>query len=69
MLVFKFQPEAAQAACKSACAHIANRMLEKLLDENIKQVSMGALNQINLDLLQCERMYNSTIKCIICYYD
>lgn len=30
-------------------------MLSKLLDDNIKQISMGSLNQINLDLLQCER--------------
>lgn len=47
-------PEVAQVACKSACEHIADSMLELLLNEEIKQISMGALNQINLDLLQCE---------------
>lgn len=30
-------------------------MFALLLNEDIKQISMGALNQINLDLLQCER--------------
>lgn len=30
-------------------------MLALLLNEEVKQMSMGALNQINLDLLQCER--------------
>ncbi|KAK9754889.1 Exocyst complex subunit Sec15-like [Popillia japonica] len=48
-------PEVAQVACKSSCQHIAECMLSKLLDENIKQISMGSLNQINLDLLQCEQ--------------
>ncbi|XP_065170949.1 exocyst complex component 6 [Atheta coriaria] len=47
-------PEVAQVACKSACEHIANLMLRALLDNDIKQISMGALNQLNLDLLQCE---------------
>ncbi|KAF2884289.1 hypothetical protein ILUMI_21881 [Ignelater luminosus] len=48
-------PEVAQVACKSACEYIGNSMLELLLNEDVKQVSMGALNQINLDLLQCEQ--------------
>lgn len=30
-------------------------MFALLLNEDIKQISMGALNQVNLDLLQCER--------------
>ncbi|KAG5882503.1 hypothetical protein JTB14_008476 [Gonioctena quinquepunctata] len=47
--------EAAQIACKSACEHIANALLALLLNEDIKQISMGALNQLNLDLLQCEQ--------------
>ncbi|KAK4882101.1 hypothetical protein RN001_005420 [Aquatica leii] len=48
-------PEVAQVACKSACEYIADSMLELLLNEEVKQISMGALNQINLDLLQCEQ--------------
>lgn len=51
-----FQPEAAQIACKSACEHIANALFVLLMNDEIKQISMGALNQLNLDLLQCECM-------------
>ncbi|XP_018576689.1 exocyst complex component 6 [Anoplophora glabripennis] len=47
-------PEAAQIACKSACEHIANSLFAMLMNDEIKQISMGALNQLNLDLLQCE---------------
>lgn len=45
----------AQVACKSSCEYIADSMLKLLLNDEVKQLSMGALNQINLDLLQCER--------------
>lgn len=48
-------PEVAQIACKSTCAHIANSMMLLLLNEDIKQISMGFLHQVNLDLLQCEQ--------------
>lgn len=50
----------AQVACKSACEHIANALFNMLMNEEVKQISMGALNQINLDLLQCERMFMVT---------
>ncbi|KAG8310456.1 Exocyst complex component 6 [Homalodisca vitripennis] len=45
----------AQEACKSACEHIAKSMLDFLLNEDVKQISTGALQQINLDTIQCER--------------
>lgn len=32
-------------------------MLALLTDDDVKQISMGALNQVNLDLLQCEREF------------
>ncbi|ERL86492.1 exocyst complex component 6-like [Dendroctonus ponderosae] len=48
-------PEVALVACRTACAHIADSMLNMLMNEEIKQISMGALNQLNLDLLQCEQ--------------
>ncbi|XP_022918201.1 exocyst complex component 6 [Onthophagus taurus] len=51
----KLPAQVAQAACKSTCQHISGCLTEILLDDNIKQISMGALNQINLDLLQCEQ--------------
>lgn len=28
-----------------------------MLSDDVKQISMGALQQINLDTIQCERMY------------
>ncbi|XP_050305936.1 exocyst complex component 6 isoform X2 [Anthonomus grandis grandis] len=48
-------PEVAQAACRIACEHIAKSLFDMLLNDDIKQISMGALNQMNLDLLQCEQ--------------
>lgn len=57
MMNILLQPEAAQVACKSACEHIAKSMQSILLSEEVKQISMGALHQINLDLLQCERKH------------
>lgn len=47
-------PEVAQVACKSACEHISISMFNMLMSEKNKQISMGALNQIALDLIQCE---------------
>nr|CAD7568501.1 unnamed protein product [Timema californicum] len=49
-------PEVAQEACKSACEHIAKSVLNFMLSDDVKQISMGALQQINLDTIQCERM-------------
>ncbi|KAF7270450.1 exocyst complex component Sec15 [Rhynchophorus ferrugineus] len=48
-------PEVAQVACRSACEHISNAMFALLMNSEIRQISMGALNQLNLDLLQCEQ--------------
>ncbi|XP_066598012.1 exocyst complex component 6 isoform X2 [Prorops nasuta] len=47
--------EVAQVACKSACSHIAQSILEILICEDVKQISMGALQQVNLDTIQCEQ--------------
>ncbi|XP_053200368.1 exocyst complex component 6B-like [Panonychus citri] len=44
----------AQTACHSACKHMASSLMNSLLDEDVKSISMGALEQFNLDLLQCE---------------
>lgn len=48
-------PEVAQEACKSACEHIAKSVLGFMLSDDVKQISMGALQQINLDTIQCEQ--------------
>ncbi|XP_018314391.1 exocyst complex component 6 isoform X2 [Mycetomoellerius zeteki] len=45
----------AQVACKSACSHIAKAILDILISEDVKQISMGALQQVNLDTIQCEQ--------------
>ncbi len=39
----------------SACQHMARTLMDLLLSETIKQVSLGALQQVNLDIIQCER--------------
>uniref|UniRef100_A0A8D9FF77 Exocyst complex component n=2 Tax=Cacopsylla melanoneura TaxID=428564 RepID=A0A8D9FF77_9HEMI len=45
----------AKEVCKSACEHIAKSLLGFMLSDDVKQISMGALQQINLDTIQCEQ--------------
>ncbi|KAJ8674775.1 hypothetical protein QAD02_010561 [Eretmocerus hayati] len=47
--------EVAQVACRSACSHIAKSILAILVSDDLKQISMGALQQVNLDTIQCEQ--------------
>ncbi|XP_015431615.1 PREDICTED: exocyst complex component 6 [Dufourea novaeangliae] len=47
--------EVAQVACNAACSHIAKAILAILISEDVKQISMGALQQVNLDTIQCEQ--------------
>uniref|UniRef100_H2YEW3 Exocyst complex component n=1 Tax=Ciona savignyi TaxID=51511 RepID=H2YEW3_CIOSA len=49
----------AQTACMSACRHISARLMELVLDKDIKVVTMAALQQFNLDVMQCELFSNS----------
>ncbi|XP_076438800.1 exocyst complex component 6B-like [Babylonia areolata] len=49
----------AKTACMSACQHIASRLMGFLLDNEIRQLSMGALQQFNLDIMECEQFANS----------
>lgn len=44
----------AQGSCMSACKHIAQSLREFLLSDDVKSLSMGSLEQFNLDLIQCE---------------
>ncbi|XP_077597850.1 exocyst complex component 6B [Stigmatopora nigra] len=44
----------AQTACMSACKHVSTSLLQLLLDPEVKQVSMGALHQLNADVDECE---------------
>uniref|UniRef100_A0A1A9UZY9 Exocyst complex component n=1 Tax=Glossina austeni TaxID=7395 RepID=A0A1A9UZY9_GLOAU len=47
-------PTIAQAACRRTCEHMAEKIYAILFDDDVKQISNGALQQINLDLMQCE---------------
>lgn len=47
-------PNVAQLACRKACEHIANSIYKLLLSDDVKQITLGAIQQISLDLMQCE---------------
>ncbi|KAL0970635.1 hypothetical protein UPYG_G00244860 [Umbra pygmaea] len=44
----------AQTACMSACKHLATALLQLLLQPDVRQISMGALQQFNDDVKACE---------------
>ena len=46
-------------ACMSSCQHLARSIMNLLLDENVKALSNGALQQMDLDLVQCEMFASS----------
>ncbi|KAF2354026.1 Exocyst complex component EXOC6/Sec15 [Trinorchestia longiramus] len=45
----------AGTACMSACQHIARSLQALLLADNVRQLSLPALEQLSLDVLQCEQ--------------
>ncbi|XP_058891784.1 exocyst complex component 6 isoform X3 [Acipenser ruthenus] len=49
----------AQTACMSACKHLSTSLTQMLLDSELKQISMGAIQQFNLDVMQCELFASS----------
>ncbi|XP_014869691.1 PREDICTED: exocyst complex component 6 isoform X3 [Poecilia mexicana] len=49
----------AQTACMSACKHLSTSLMQMLLDTELKQISMGAIQQFNLDVMQCELFASS----------
>lgn len=49
----------AQTACMTACQHLATSLLNILTSEDVKYISMGALQQFNLDVIQCEQFASS----------
>uniref|UniRef100_A0A3Q2Y984 Exocyst complex component n=1 Tax=Hippocampus comes TaxID=109280 RepID=A0A3Q2Y984_HIPCM len=58
--VFTHLPgKVAQTACMSACKHLSTSLMEMLLDTELKQISMGAIQQFNLDVIQCELFASS----------
>uniref|UniRef100_A0A4W3JYJ4 Exocyst complex component 6 n=1 Tax=Callorhinchus milii TaxID=7868 RepID=A0A4W3JYJ4_CALMI len=57
--VFTHLPgKVAQTACMSACKHLSTSLMQMLLDAEVKQISMGAIQQFNLDVIQCECKQN-----------
>ncbi|XP_030058871.1 exocyst complex component 6 isoform X2 [Microcaecilia unicolor] len=58
--VFTHLPgKVAQTACMSACKHLSTSLTQMLLDCELKQISMGAIQQFNLDVIQCELFASS----------
>ncbi|KAM4809791.1 exocyst complex component 6B isoform 2-T2 [Rhinophrynus dorsalis] len=58
--VFTHLPgKVAQTACMSACKHLSTSLAQLLLDTEVKQITMGALQQFNLDVKECERFARS----------
>jgi hypothetical protein len=56
LLIFLlFQVRVAGTACMSACQHIARSLMALPLADSVKQLSLPALDQLSLDVLQCER--------------
>ena len=45
----------AQMTCMSACQHLARSMMSMLMNDAVKAISLGVLQQIDLDLCQCEQ--------------
>ncbi|XP_075429397.1 exocyst complex component 6B isoform X4 [Ascaphus truei] len=58
--VFTHLPgKVAQTACMSACKHLSTSLTLLLLEAEVKQITMGALQQFNLDIKECERFARS----------
>ncbi|XP_077594543.1 exocyst complex component 6 isoform X4 [Stigmatopora nigra] len=58
--VFTHLPgKVAQTACMSACKHLSTSLMQMLVDTDLKQISMGAIQQFNLDVIQCELFASS----------
>ncbi|CAD7692953.1 unnamed protein product [Nyctereutes procyonoides] len=54
--VFTHLPgKVAQTACMSACKHLATSLMQLLLEAEVRQLTLGALQQFNLDVRECER--------------
>ncbi|MEQ2187350.1 Exocyst complex component 6B [Goodea atripinnis] len=54
LLVRLSQGKVAQTACMSACKHISTSLMQLLLNPEVRQISIGALHQLNVDLKECE---------------
>ncbi|KFO15119.1 Exocyst complex component 6B, partial [Balearica regulorum gibbericeps] len=58
--VFTHLPgKVAQTACMSACKHLSTSLMQLLLEAEVRQLTLGALQQFNLDVEECERKMQS----------
>ncbi|XP_012891216.1 PREDICTED: exocyst complex component 6B [Dipodomys ordii] len=58
--VFTHLPgKVAQTACMSACKHLATSLMQLLLEAEVRQLTLGALQQFNLDVSECEQFARS----------
>ncbi|XP_015272271.1 PREDICTED: exocyst complex component 6B-like, partial [Gekko japonicus] len=58
--VFTHLPgKVAQTACMSACKHLSTSLMQLLLEAEVRQLSLGALRQFNLDVEECEEFARS----------
>ncbi|XP_069712728.1 exocyst complex component 6B isoform X4 [Phaenicophaeus curvirostris] len=49
----------AQTACMSACKHLSTSLMQLLLEAEVRQLTLGALQQFNLDVEECEQFARS----------
>uniref|UniRef100_A0A674GP69 Exocyst complex component n=1 Tax=Taeniopygia guttata TaxID=59729 RepID=A0A674GP69_TAEGU len=54
-----FKGKVAQTACMSACKHLSTSLLQLLLEAEVRQLTLGALHQFNLDVEECEQFARS----------
>lgn len=52
-------PVLARHVCLQTCKHLADCLHSMILSPDVKAVSRGALDQFNLDLMQCELFASS----------
>uniref|UniRef100_A0A6I8NTV2 Exocyst complex component n=1 Tax=Ornithorhynchus anatinus TaxID=9258 RepID=A0A6I8NTV2_ORNAN len=58
--VFTHLPgKVAQTACMSACKHLSTSLTQLLLEAEVRQLTLGALQQFNLDVRECEHFARS----------
>uniref|UniRef100_A0A8C5SWY7 Exocyst complex component 6B n=1 Tax=Laticauda laticaudata TaxID=8630 RepID=A0A8C5SWY7_LATLA len=58
--VFTHLPgKVAQTACMSACKHLSTSLMQQLLEAEVRQLSLGALQQFSLDVAECEQFARS----------
>ncbi|KAM4706566.1 exocyst complex component 6B [Discoglossus pictus] len=58
--VFTHLPgKVAQTACMSACKHLSTSLTQLLLEAEVRQITMGALQKFNMDVKECERFARS----------